>query len=141
MLLTDYERHYALPGAVAGAFNFMVDGDFVNGHECTYNVDGLLEPVKIPRPIVLFGLQAEFKYLASGNQLMGLMIDLVARPNNHGGGYTLKSGIVSGLAPLISWTGQLPNDWGFGVRVMSAAGLGVTHKLVLVAQYKPRRPS
>jgi hypothetical protein len=139
MLLTDYERHYALPGAVAGAFNFMVDGDFVNGHECTYNVDGLLEPVKIPRPIVLYALQAELKVITTGNQLIGVMINLIARPNNHGGGIVLKSGVYTSLGSMVSWVGELPNDWGWGVCVLSAAGLGATHKLVMVAQYATRR--
>lgn len=140
-MLTDFERHYKLPGAVAGAFNFMVDGDFPNGHECTYNVDGLLEPVKKPRPVVLYALQAELKYIATGNQLMGVMINLVARPNNHGGGFVLKSGIYGRLGRFISWQGCLPNDWGFGVCVLNAAGLDTTHKLVMVAQYEPRRTS
>ena len=133
-MLNDYERHYAFPG-VMGTINFMVDGDFPNGHECQYNPVGLLIPVQTPRPIRLYAIQAEIKVIATGAQFNGLKINIVGRMNNHGGGFVMRSGITSPIQPLICWTGDMPNDWGWGVNVPSDAGLGATHKLVLTALY------
>jgi len=136
--LDSYERHYAIPAPVAGQFSFEVNGDAPNGRECSYNSAGVLVPTQNPWPIILYALKAELKVITSGNQCVGVMVHLWARPHNHGGDLFLASGITSPFIKPVCWAGVLPNDWGFGASVFTAAGLTTTHKLVLTALYSPR---
>jgi len=139
MSLKVYERHYGMP-TVASAFHFGVNGDNPRGAECIYYPSGVLIPLQIPWPITLVGLQAQFKVIATGNQVNGVMGHLWIAPGPTGENLNLKSQVCSPLAPILSWTGECDTDWGFGVSIHTAALIiAGTHELVLTAQYRLRR--
>lgn len=136
--LKSYEVHHDFAGAM-GSWSFCVDGDVPAGHEITYTTSGLTVPIRNPMPITLYALKAEVKVIATGYQLAGVPIWIWAHSNPNGGPIFLKTGQVTPWAGNINWIGALPLDWGYGVTVMTNAGIGATHKLVLNAIYSHRK--
>lgn len=133
-----FERHYYMP-TVATSFHFGVNGDFPRGAECAYYATGVLTPLQVPWPITLLGLQAQFKVIASGNQVYGVMAHLWTPPGPTGENINLASGVASPLVPILSWNGERDCDWGFGVSIFTTALIvATTHELVLTAQYRLR---
>jgi len=135
-----YERHYPFPAAIAAAFHFAVNGDNPRGAECVYYGTGVLVPLQTPWPIELVGLQAQVKVVASGNQWHGLMMHLWIAPGPTGDNINLVSGVSTPLAPLLSWQGRIPCDWGFGFSLHSAVSILTANidELVINAQYRLR---
>lgn len=137
-LLQTLELKRIFPAAVAGGFAFMFDGDYPGGHVVTYDTAGVIVPVLVPRMIRLRSLQVGFKVCASGNFLNGINVHLVHMPSNSGGGHILKSNVTSPMEPTVSWAGNMPNDWGFGVGIIGAAGFDTVHCMVVSASYEWR---
>jgi hypothetical protein len=121
-----------------GSYWFIVNGDNPRGAEAQYNVDGILVPYHIPRPIILRTLKAEFVTTATGNQRCGVMSHLLTLTSANGGAFVLKSGCTGPFEQALCWQGELYNDWGFGVGIFTDAGLGATHMMVLTASYELR---
>lgn len=125
-----------MPGVITGAFDFVVSGDNPDGAQVVYLSSGLSVPLVKPWPIILYGLKAEFKAIASGNQLIGVMAFLYGVITRNGAQVFLASVCTGPFDKLLSWDGELPLGWGFGISTPNTAGLTAAHKLVISAQYR-----
>jgi hypothetical protein len=136
--LKSYFRQYAFPGALSTAFHMIVSGDEPKGYQCYFTSAGLTVPIRKAMPIILRSLKATVVVASTGNQYQGLVLNLWVNSAPHGSAQILQTRVVSPFDSLCSWIGEIPNDWGFGVSINTAAGLGATHKLELSGSYEVR---